>query len=371
MVCKDRVFGYRPDTSGSCGASQEHSEHCIFANNDHEILRVDFHYWCRRVLSLVMNESFLTEDKFSDFILRITHQIWEERNVPAIGTYYGNDVVVRSPSGVTVGNQAVIDSTYATLREFPDRQLLGEDVIHNGSDDEEWLSSHRIFSTATHLGKGYFGEPSGRPLRYRVIADCAVRNGVIFDEWLVRDFGAIVRQMGSTPEDFARTLVNSAGGSTREEDRKFSIVPAIYRSRGNDHLAGRTLAKAVIEMLNGDFDSVSSRFDRAAQFDLPGGNVVNGRDAGLRALQDLLVPLVCKDIVIEHELGHSDLARRERGAVRTITQGLHAKSGWLGAPTSKELAVLSIWHAEYLGAKISRLFVLQDEVAMWRQVLST
>ena len=128
-----------------------------------------------------MSESFLTEDKFSEFILRITNQIWEEGDVLAIATNYGQEVIVRSPSNTTVGNQAVIDSTYATLREFPDRQLLGEDVIHNGSDDEEWLSSHRIFSTATHLGNGYFGEPSGCALRYRVIADCAVRNGVIFD----------------------------------------------------------------------------------------------------------------------------------------------------------------------------------------------
>ena len=317
-----------------------------------------------------MSESFLTEDRYSEFILRITHQIWEEGDVLAIATHYGQEVVVRSPSSTTVGNQAIIDSTYATLREFPDRQLLGEDVIHNGSDDEEWLSSHRIFSTATHLGNGYFGEPSGCALRYRVIADCAVRNGVIFDEWLVRDFGAIVRQLGRTPEEFARTLVNSAGGSTRDEDRKFSIVAPIYRRRGNDHLAGRALGKTVAEMLKGDFDSVFSRFDRAAQFDLPGGIVVNGRDAGLRALKDLLTPLVCDDLVIEHEMGHSDPARGERGAVRAVTRGVHAKSGWLGAPTSKELVALSIWHADFLGEKIGRLFVLQDEVAMWRQVLS-
>ncbi len=39
------------------------------------------------------------------------------------------DIVVRSPGSVVVGNQGVIAATMATLHEFPDRTLLGEDVI--------------------------------------------------------------------------------------------------------------------------------------------------------------------------------------------------------------------------------------------------
>ena len=33
----------------------------------------------------------------------------------------------------------------ATLAEFPDRMLLGEDVIWSGTPEEGMLSSHRIF----------------------------------------------------------------------------------------------------------------------------------------------------------------------------------------------------------------------------------
>jgi hypothetical protein len=32
-------------------------------------------------------------------------------------------------------NKPVIEATYNTLKEFPNRQLLGEDVIWNGNDD--------------------------------------------------------------------------------------------------------------------------------------------------------------------------------------------------------------------------------------------
>ena len=77
------------------------------------------------------------------------------------------------------------------------------------------LSSHRILSTATHLGEGQFGTATGTRLRYRILADCHARNNAIDDEWLIRDNGAIVRQMGWNPKDFARDLITREGGPER------------------------------------------------------------------------------------------------------------------------------------------------------------
>ena len=320
---------------------------------------------------LGMSETFNTGDPHTDFILRITHQIWEERQVEAIRDYYGKDVVVRSPSGATTGCDSVVASTYATLHEFPDRQLLGEDVIHCEGSNSEWLSSHRIFSTATHLGHGYFGEPSGCSLRYRVIADCAVRDGVIFDEWLVRDFGAIVRQMGGTPEATARRIVATSGGSTIESDTAFRTVAPLYTHGGNGGMAGEQLVVAAKGILRGESDEVRGLFDRAAQFDLPGGLVVNGRDHGLAALRDLFVAWTIEDISVEHVMSRSDALRGTRGAARVSFSANHTLSGQFGEPTNRKVESMTIWHAEFTGGKIQRLFVLMDEVALWRQILST
>ena len=91
----------------------------------------------------------------------------------------------------------------ATLSEFPDRRLLGEDVIWSGTPTEGMLSSHRILSTATHLGDGVYGNASGKILKYRIIADCHAIDNQINDEWLIRDQGAIVRQMGWDPYEYA------------------------------------------------------------------------------------------------------------------------------------------------------------------------
>ena len=116
------------------------------------------------------NEGFDPKWKdFPDYIIGITREIWEERGIATLHHYYAHDIPVRSPGSVVVGNQGVIAATMATLSEFPDRRLLGEDVIWSGSPEEGMLSSHRILSTATHLGDGVYGNASGQTLQYRII----------------------------------------------------------------------------------------------------------------------------------------------------------------------------------------------------------
>ena len=134
-------------------------------------------------------------EDFPDYILGITAEIWEGRGIATLHDYYTADIPVRSPGSVVVGNKGVIAATMATLAEFPDRRLLGEDVIWSGTPEEGMLSSHRILSTATHLGDGVYGNATGQTLTYRIIADCHAINNQINDEWLIRDQSAIVRQL--------------------------------------------------------------------------------------------------------------------------------------------------------------------------------
>lgn len=89
------------------------------------------------------------DDRFTDlpdYILKCTAQIWEGRDIAALDWHYSDDLIVRTPAGISRGNAAGKANTMATLSEFPDRQLLGEDVIWCGDDQSGFLSSHRIAS---------------------------------------------------------------------------------------------------------------------------------------------------------------------------------------------------------------------------------
>ena len=46
---------------------------------------------------------------------------------------------MRFPEGVSIGNQKTINGTLATLAEFPDRQLTGEDVIWSGNETDGFV----------------------------------------------------------------------------------------------------------------------------------------------------------------------------------------------------------------------------------------
>ena len=79
---------------------------------------------------------------FPDFILKITKQIWENKDVNSIAQFYTDNIPVRSPFGVTYGNKPVIDATYATLKEFPNRQLLVKMLF--GMEMMMWVIIHLI-----------------------------------------------------------------------------------------------------------------------------------------------------------------------------------------------------------------------------------
>ena len=308
---------------------------------------------------------------FPDYILGITQEIWEQRGLSTLHDYYAEDIVVRSPSGVTRGNAGVIGATMATLAEFPDRRLLGEDVIWSGTPETGMLSSHRILSTATHTGDGAFGAATGRPLVYRVIADCHAIANRIDDEWLVRDQGAIVRQMGWEPRAFARDQIAREGGP---EACPRPLTPATdqpgpYRGRGNDDERGTRLADLLTRIMGADFAAIPAEYDRACQLEYPGGVSAHGSDAADRFWMGLRAALPDATFTLHHVIGRDDPMMPPRAAVRWSLHGRHSGWGAFGAPSGAEIHVLGITHAEFGPWGLRREWTLFDETAIWKQIL--
>ena len=314
------------------------------------------------------------DPKFPDlpsYILGITHEIWEERGVAALQRYYAPGVPVRSPASVVVGNQGVIAATLATLAELPDRALLGEDVIWSGDEETGFLSSHRILSLATHSGDGVYGCATGKRLRYRAIADCAAKENVIYDEWLVRDQGAIVRQLGLDPKRYAADRIAAEGGPrecvkplTPETDAE-----ARYTGRGNDHPRGAAYADLLLRIMDADLGAVRQHYDRAAEVHMPGGVTGHGRDAADRFWMSLRAAFPSAQFTIHHVIGRGDPAMPPRAALRWSLWGRHDGFGAFGEPTGAQVYVLGLCHAEFGPWGLRREWVLYDETAIWKQIL--
>ena len=313
--------------------------------------------------------------EFAEFIAGITNDIWENRQIHFLKECYSDDIKVRSPEGLVVGNRAVIAATMATLAEFPDRQLLEEDVIWDRTGEDSWFSSHRIFSTATHSGPGRYGDATGRHLRYRIIADChAVANDrygwSINDEWLIRDQGAIVRQIGYTPKDYVQATLTGELASVSHLIPDAEIRNAPYSGTGNDSEVGLQYESILDRMMRAEFSAIPEEYQRGVQLHLPGGCSGHGwadADAFWLGLRSALPDAAFR---IEHRIGRNDPGLPARAAIRWSLEGRHSGGGLFGAPTGRNLYVLGLSHAEFGQAGIRSEYTLFDEVAVWHQLLS-
>ena len=308
---------------------------------------------------------------FPDYIIGITKEIWEDRSIATLHRYYAPDIVVRSPASVVVGNQNVIGATMATLAEFPDRTLLGEDVIWSGTPEAGMLSSHRLLSTATHLGDGAYGAATGKKLTYRIMADCHAIANQINDEWLIRDQGAIVRQMGWDPQAFARDQIAREGGTMAcvKPLTPANDVPGPYKARGNSNEWGQRHADILTRIMAADFAAITQTYDRAAQLEYAGGITAHGPAAADRFWMGLRAAFPDAIFSIDHQIGRDDPMMPPRSALRWSLHGTHSGWGAFGAPTNAPVYLLGISHAEHGPWGLRREYTLFDDTAVWKQIL--
>jgi predicted ester cyclase len=305
-----------------------------------------------------------------DYIIGITREIWEDRGIGSLNHYYTPEMIKRSPAGVVVGSRDVISETMQSIAAVPDMQIYAEDVIWSGDDTTGFLSSHRVFNVSTHANDGIYGPATGKQVVQKVIADCACLNDAIYDEWLVFDQGAVTRQLGQHPRDFARWLIEMQGGSDKAS-RPFTPAMDIagpYKGRGNDSEWGARYVDLLGQVMAADFAALPKIYDRAVLQDLPGGAVGRGVGDADRFWLSLRASFPTATLDIQHVIGRHDPMLSPRAAVRWALSGKHDGWGMFGAPTGADVYVWGFSHAEFGPWGLRRECVLFDEVQIWKQI---
>ncbi|MDJ0821048.1 MAG: nuclear transport factor 2 family protein [Paracoccaceae bacterium] len=306
---------------------------------------------------------------FPDYILTITQEIWEDRGLGArMKDYYHPQVIVRMPGGIAFGEAGATSATMSTLVEFPDRVLLGEDVIWSGTPQVGMLSSHRILSTATHTNTGSFGPATGRKVRYRAIADCYAKNNQISDEWLIRDNGGLVRQLGYDPKDWAQERLADLDPETQPFRPEVDVIGP-YTGTGNDNQWGLAFAAVLERVMQGELSVIAGQYDRACHLEYPGAVSAHGRDAADAFWLGLRASFPSATFQVHHRIGMEDPLMPPRAAVRWSLTGKHDGWGTFGKPTGAEVHVMGISHAEFGPWGLRREWTLIDETAVWMQIL--
>ncbi|MCP5099368.1 MAG: hypothetical protein GY943_27760, partial [Chloroflexi bacterium] len=105
-----------------------------------------------------------------DYIIKITHEIWEERSIGRLYDYYGTNMRIHTSSGDIYTRDKVIEGTIQSLAAYPDRRLYADEVIWRGDDDNGYFTSHRLTHEGHNWGHTRYGSPTGKKISYRAIA---------------------------------------------------------------------------------------------------------------------------------------------------------------------------------------------------------
>jgi predicted ester cyclase len=305
-----------------------------------------------------------------DYIRVITARIWEGREIDAIARWYGEDCAVITSAGASQGVASVVRGTLETLQQFPDRRLLCEDIVTAGDAVNGFLSSHRIASTMTHRGAGAFGAATGRRVRVRTVADCVCRDNRIVHEWLVRDQGAIARQLGTTSQDLAAAWLAERGAPALPLPQP--AAPPWWRDPMHDTPGAALLADTYRALWRADLAVLARHDDEAIDLRLPEG----GSACGVAEAEDYWFGFTAAfsgaQFAIESLAERIEPGRTPRVAMRWRVTGRHVGHGRYGLPTQAPVEILGITHAEvdHARGRILREWVLVDEVALWMQLLA-
>ena len=139
-----------------------------------------------------------------DYIIRITHRIWEEKDVGYIYDTYASDCMVYDDFGLTSGRDRVVAHTVGSINAFPDIRIIADECIWAGSPAAAFHSSHRSQIFGTNTGFSQYGAPTGKKVQFWCMANCVMQDNEIFYEHVVYDFTSLVQQLGYDVTEMAR-----------------------------------------------------------------------------------------------------------------------------------------------------------------------
>jgi hypothetical protein len=194
----------------------------------------------------------------------------------------------------------------------------------------------------------------------------------VYDEWLVRDQGAIVRQIGMDPKTYASKLIVEEGGMkncsvpfNNDTSVKSNYVPPSIPIINT----GKHYADNLSAIMNNEKGAIENSYDRAAQQEQPGGFTVYGTEQIGNFWMTLRSAFPDAKFSIEHISFTEEKDQFKKAAVRWALIGKHSGKGNFGDPSNADVYVMGICHAEFGPQGIKNEWVLFDETMIWKQIL--
>ncbi len=314
-----------------------------------------------------------------DYIIGVTHEIWEEKGIGKLYDYYANAIHLHTSSGLVYGREAVFAGTIESLAAFPDRRLYGDEVIWGGNDVDGFYTSHRLRHEGTNRGWTQYGPPTGKRVSYWSVADCRVIRNLIVEEWLCRDELSLVLQLGLDPVETAKEMAARAADS----DTGLQIAGDIERGIGqlppkrlpapsSERFDPERFVRGLVHeiwnwrLLNKAHDYYQENF----AFVGPSRRAFTGINDFQAYVLSLLSPFPDLAMTVDNYCQVGDERSGYRTAIRWTMRGTHTGYGVYGEPTGNPIRIMGVSHHVIRDERVENEWTIFDEFALLKQIFA-
>lgn len=320
------------------------------------------------------------EDTYTDivdYIVRITHRIWEDQDVGYIYDTYSPGCRLHDDSGLKIGVEHLVSGTMQSINAVPDCRHYADDVIWAGNEDEGFVTSHRAINIGHHTGPWRWGPPTGRKLETWVIANCVVRENEIFEEWVLYNTAAKLAQLGINVYDAARTYGNE-GGTAPAAERHIAEAERIIGGRKplpypEGSRAGFDVDHVIRKLLHDTYNRRDlSAIDRAYARNVRWHGTTNrtgyGRSEVRGMARGLLATFPDLGMQVDEIYWMGNEAEGFSASVRWSAIGTHRGYGWYGTPTGRRVHLWGISQLYFAAGQIVEEWSLFNEFDVMAQL---
>ena len=314
-----------------------------------------------------------------DYIVRITHRIWEEKEVGYIYDTYQHNCIVHGSMGDAHGREGVVAATLEWLAAFPERRVYADDVIWSGNEDDGFHTSHLVTSVGYNLGYTLYGPPTGKKVLVRAIANCLAKENMIFEEWLLRDELCLINQLGfdldAIIERQAQTMLAQGtlplpAGDPERMLGQYAPQPLPART-GEAFDIEDFIRTTYHEVWNRRrLNQITKRFDPGHTCITNNNRTLQGQGERTAALLNLLAMFPDADVSVDHVYWTGDDEKGYHVAVRWTLTGTHTGYGYLGAPSGARVRAMCLSQHRVKHGAFMQEWTLLDEMAIRRQIMA-
>jgi predicted ester cyclase len=321
------------------------------------------------------------EDTYTDivdYILRITHRIWEDQDVGYIYDTYSPGCFVYDDSGPNYGVERVVEGTMASIHAFPDNRSWADEIIWAGDDEQGFVTSHRYITTGNHLGPWRWGPATGRKVNLWGIANCVVRENEIFEEWVLYNMASKFMQLGIDVAWAAREYGNELN-RTRAERHQGEVQrllggrqPEYYPAASGPDFDIEHFVRALFHNLYNrrDLSTVDRAYEPTVRWKGTSNRLGYGRQDVKAMARSLMATFPDLGLQVDEVYWMGNDAEGYRVSVRWSAQGTHRGYALYGQPSGRRVHLWGINQLYISNGMITEDWMCFNEFDVMAQILA-